>query len=433
VGKSTLFNRLVGRRLAIVQNDPGVTRDRLYGQGDWDGKEFVVVDTGGLTPTAPSVLSRSIEAQARVAIDEADVILHVVDVRDGLTPEDREVATLLRQSGKPVLLAANKADGARGELEAAEFYELGFSTVYPVSAQHGRNLADLLDALVAALSDLALEEGALEEDAEDAAIRVALVGRPNAGKSSLVNRLIGEDRMLVDAQPGTTRDPVDSLWEVADQRFRLIDTAGIRRKRAAALDMEKIAVVKAVRAVERAQVACQVIDAEAGATEQDARIASLCNQGGRALVLVVNKIDRVPVKSPAWREMERALWERLRFVTYAPLVAVSATEGQGISKLPGVIVRVFSEWNRRITTSVLNRFLADAVADHHPAAFRGKEVKLYYVTQASVRPPTFVFSTSHPDGVKENYRRYLANRLRETFQFEGTPLRLFFRGRGRKE
>ena len=429
VGKSTLFNRLVGGRRAIVQDDPGVTRDRLYGHGDWDGTEFVVVDTGGLTPTEGSNISKAIEAQAVVGIEEADVILLVVDTRAGLTAEDHDVAGLLRASGKPVLVTANKADGPRQELEAAEFYELGLGEVYAISAQHGRNTADLLDALVERIREGAAEREARAVPADPDRMRVAFVGRPNAGKSSLVNAILREERMLVDDKPGTTRDPIDSLWDVGDARFTLVDTAGIRRKANIALDMEKIAVVKAIRAVERTDVACLVVDMDEGPAEQDARVASLVQKSGRALVILANKVDRVPVGSPRYKEQLTALQERLRFVTWAPVHPTSAKTGRGLGKLPEQILRVHGEWDRRVTTAVLNRFLEEAVAQHHPAAHRGREVKLYYGTQVSTRPPTFVFSVNSPEGVKESYRRYLKNQLREAFQFEGTPLRLFFKRR----
>lgn len=432
VGKSTLFNRLVGRRIAIVQDDPGVTRDRLYGEGDWDGEEFVLIDTGGLTPADTSSLSRSIGAQADVAIDEADVIVLVVDARAGICLEDSEVAKLLRGSGKDVILAANKADGPQQELDATEFYELGLGEVVAVSAQHGRNTADLLDAVVAVLRSRTAPASA-DDDADDDFKRVALVGRPNAGKSSLVNRLIGEERMLVDAKPGTTRDPVDSIWEVGSEKFRLMDTAGMRRKRSVYLDMEKIAAIKAMRSVERTQVACLLVDAAEGAKEQDAKIASLCDKAGRALVIVASKTDLVPVGSPAWKEMLADLQDQLRFVSYAPVIGLSSVCATGLAKLPRTISRVFAQWDRRISTANVNRFLEDAVEAHHPAAHRGREVKLYYASQVSVRPPVFLFSTNAPEGVRTAYRRYLANRLRDAFGFEGTPLRLFFRKRGKNK
>lgn len=431
VGKSTLFNRLVGKRLAIVQDDPGVTRDRLYGEGDWDGEEFVIIDTGGLTPADPSSLSRSIGAQADVAIDEADVIVLVVDARAGICAEDSEVAGLLRASGKDVILAANKADGPQQELDATEFYELGLGEVIAVSAQHGRNIADLLDAIVAVLRSRTGPASDVD-DVDDDLKRVALVGRPNAGKSSLVNRLIGEERMLVDAKPGTTRDPVDSIWDTGKERFRLMDTAGMRRNRSVYLDMEKIAVLKAIRSVERTQVACLLVDAAEGAKEQDAKIASLCQDAGRALVIVASKTDLVPVGSPAYKEMLADLQDQLRFVRYAPVIGLSSVSSTGLAKLPRTIGRVFAQWDRRISTANVNRFLEEAVWDHHPAAHHGREVKLYYAAQVSVRPPVFLFSTNAPDGVRTAYRRYLANRLRDAFGFEGTPLRLFFRKRGKQ-
>lgn len=431
VGKSTLFNRLVGARLAIVQDEPGVTRDRLYGEGDWDGQEFVVVDTGGLTPSSDATLARSILAQATVGIEEADVLVFVVDARAGITAEDEEVARLLRQSGKPVLLAANKADSEAAALEASEFYALGLGDVFAVSAQHGRNTAELLDGLVDALRAGGPEEEP-EAEADEPSIRVALVGRPNAGKSSLVNRLLGEDRMLVDATPGTTRDPVDSAWEAGGQRFTLVDTAGIRRKRSIALDMEKIAVLKAVRALERADVACLVLDVEAKPADQDARIAGIVEESGRALVVLANKVDQVPVGSPRWKAQRDAIAEQLRFVAYAPVLPVSAHSGAGLEKLPAVLLRAHGQWDRRLGTSLVNRFLEDAVAAHHPATHQGREVKLYYGTQVSSRPPTFLFSVNHPEALKEAYKRYLANRLREAFGFEGTPIRLVFRRRSRR-
>ncbi|MDY0004283.1 MAG: ribosome biogenesis GTPase Der [Polyangia bacterium] len=431
VGKSTLFNRLVGSRLAIVQDEPGVTRDRLYGAGDWDGLEFVLVDTGGLTPSIDATLARSILAQARVGIEEADAILFVLDVREGITGEDRDVAALLRQSGKPVLLAANKADGPAAALGASEFYELGLGEVHALSAQHGRNVGELLDDLTAVLRARAAGVEP-EDDQSEEAIRVALVGRPNAGKSSLVNQLVKEERMLVDDAPGTTRDPVDSPWEAAGQRFVLVDTAGMRRKRSIALDMEKLAVLKAMRALERTDVACLVLDAGETPSDQDARIAGLAAQNGRAMLLLVNKMDLVPEGSQRWKEQRQAIAERLRFVSWAPVVPVSARSGYGLGALPKALLEAHGQWDRRLSTAVVNRFLEDVVSAHHPAAHQGREVKLYYASQVSSRPPTFVFSVNNPEALQESSRRYLANRLREAFGFEGTPIRLVFRRRRRR-
>ncbi len=445
VGKSTLFNRLCGGHDAIVEDQPGVTRDRRYGASDFDGVDFRVVDTGGLDYQAASAstLARDVLRQAMRAVEEAAVILFVVDGRDGLMPQDREVAERLRKIGKPVLYVANKIDGPRQEPAAAELYELGIDPVFAISAAHGRGMADLLDAVVAAVrgeapdaGDAEAEEGQNDgtpdsddkeekDDTGPRVIRIALVGRPNAGKSSLINRLVGEERMIVDSVPGTTRDPVDTLIEHRGQQYLLIDTAGIRRRAKVHEPMEKIAVAMAEKAVNRADVAILVIDAAEGIGEQDARIAGLVQESGRALIIAFNKRDLIDA------DVERKLREdkerQLQFVPWALLTTCSAQTGRGVAKLLEDAQRCYASYNRRVSTGELNRFFDGIVERHPPPLFHGHPIRLYYITQAQVRPPSFMISVNYPQGMHFSYERYLQNQIRETFAFVGTPIRIMAR------
>jgi GTP-binding protein len=432
VGKSTLFNRLVGGHHAIVEDEPGVTRDRRYGDADWSGRLFRVVDTGGLDPDAArpaeATLARGILQQALRAVEEADLILFVCDAKEGLLPSDREAAELLRRSGKPLVWVANKVDRAADEALVAELYEVGAAEAFGISAQHGRNIGELCDAIVAHLPTAPHISETPEEPA-DRPIRLALVGRPNAGKSSLVNRFVGEERMIVDAAAGTTRDPVDTPAELGGRQYLLIDTAGIRRRAKVSLAMEKIAVAMAEKAVLRADVCVLVIDAEAGIAEQDAKVAGLCDAAGRALVICFNKLDLVDARQKD--KLREDLRRQLQFVPWAKVVFASAKTGKGLQRILDAVQGAYAAYSRRVSTGELNRWFAGIVEKHPPSLFRGHPVKLYFIQQPEAQPPTFVLSVNHPEGVHFSYRRYLVNQLREAFELDGTPIRIICRKRSR--
>jgi GTP-binding protein len=435
VGKSSLFNRLVGGRPALVEDMPGVTRDRRYGVCEWGRARFRVVDTGGLDPNAVGILA-AMRSQTLRAVDEAAVIALVLDAAEGVTVVDQDVAELLRRTGKPILVAVNKVDSSLRDGALADGYALGFEQVFGVSASHGRGVGELLDAVVAAMgegatlgetageSDTAPEAAAREEAGRP--IRLAFVGKPNVGKSSLVNRLLGEERVLVHDQPGTTRDPIDTPFRVGDREFVLVDTAGLRRRRAIDTLTEAVAAKMARDQLARADVVALVIDASLGATAEDAKLASFIEESGRAAMVILNKMDLVRRADVDGRTL--ASREVLDFVDYAPFLSVSAFTGRGVGGMTEVAVRVFSEWSRRIGTSELNKSFEEIVARRlPPSGPAGKHVKLYFITQADVRPPTFFVSTNVPKAVGQPYRRYLVNQLRKTYGFEGSPLRLAVR------
>lgn len=471
VGKSTMFNRLTSSHFAIVEDQPGVTRDRRYGNCEYDGRQFRVVDTGGIDFTAEGSIAVGMRRQAEMAIAEADVVLLIVDGQRGLLPDDREIFVKLRRAGKKILLVANKIDGPRHESHVNDMYELGCREIFGVSAAHGRGMPDLLDAILLALpveeeeaqhveppladfehDDTALSEDALAaiEQAESAheeddgpgdegpdtvseadlskdVIRIALVGRPNAGKSSLVNTLCGEERMLVDSTPGTTRDPIDTPILHGGQRFSLIDTAGIRRRVRVHEPSDRIAMTMAERAIERADVAVLVIDASEGIGEMDARIAGLVADAGRVLLIALNKRDLVP--AARMKEIEAELDRKLQFVPWAHRMWCSAHTQKGVLKILDEATRCYRSFASRVKTSALNRFFAGIVEKHPPPLFQGKPIRLYYITQAQTRPPTFVVSVNYTEGMHFSYRRYLQNQLRETFGFVGTPIRLLARAK----
>jgi GTP-binding protein len=447
VGKSTLFNRLIGQRRSIVGDEPGITRDRIYGEVDWSGKRFSIVDTGGIIPDDDAVIPANIFKQAGFAIDDAQAIIWVVDARLGLTPLDEELATLLRATGKRVLVAANKSEKARVEAEAGEFYRFGFEEVFPVSAEQGIGLGDLLDALVADLKydiselDSGSEISDLRLRSPQGELRLAIIGRPNVGKSSLLNRLIGEERVIVSPVAGTTRDSIDTLLTTPEQKFRLIDTAGIRRKGKTGEMAEKLSVVMAMKSLERADVAIVVIDAEEGPTALDAHIAGYAHDAGCSIIIACNKWDAVKNKETSTSsEFERQVRERMKFLDWAPVIMISALKGQRVENLLPLAVRANEERNRRISTSQLNAFFEAAVSQPRggsaPAPVRGGLSRLHvqYMTQVSVRPPTFVlFTSGGKSGLHFSYLRYLQNRLREQFGFFATPLRIIEKHKTRKK
>ncbi len=437
VGKSTLFNRLTGQRRAIVGDEPGITRDRIYGEAEWNGRRFALVDTGGIVPDDDAVIPSNILKQAAAAIEEAAALLWVVDVRNGITPLDEELAQLLRSTGKRVLIAANKADAERLETEAGEFYRFGFDDVFAVSAEHGNGLGDMLDSLIEGLKEtpeVEEKEGAARE------IRLAIIGRPNVGKSSLLNRLLGEERVIVSPLAGTTRDAVDTLLEVGDKSFRLIDTAGIRRKGKTEEMAEKLSVLMARRSLVRADVAIVVIDAADGVAALDANIAGYAHEAGCSIIIAVNKWDALENKvtgTPA--AFERNLRDKMKFLEWAPVITISALTGQRLDRILPLVLRANESRNRRIQTSQLNAFFERAVSQPRggsaPAPVKGGLSRLHvqYMTQVGIRPPTFVlFTAGGKPGLHFSYERYLQNRLREEFDFFATPLRIVERHRRKK-
>ncbi|HVQ36808.1 MAG TPA: ribosome biogenesis GTPase Der [Pyrinomonadaceae bacterium] len=432
VGKSTLFNRLIGQRRSIVGDEPGITRDRIYGEVEWSGERFSIVDTGGIVPDDDAVIPANIFKQAGFAIDDAQTLIWVVDARQGLTPLDEELAKLLRATGKRVLVAANKSERSRVEAEAAEFYRFGFEEVFPVSAEQGIGLGDMLDALVDGFVP-ALNEGIESAaPAQKREIRLAIVGRPNVGKSSLLNNLIGEERVIVSPVAGTTRDAIDSVLETDEQIFRLVDTAGIRRKGKTGEMAEKLSVVMAMKSLQRADVAIVVIDAEEGVTALDAHIAGYAYDAGCAIIIACNKWDAVKNKETGTSaQFERKVRERMKFLDWAPIVMISALTSQRVKNLLPLAIHANEARNLRVSTSQLNSFFEQAVSQPRggsaPAPVKGGVSRLHvqYMTQVSVRPPTFVvFTSGGKGGLHFSYERYLLNRLREEFDFFATPLRL---------
>ena len=429
VGKSTLFNRLIGSRRSIVGDLPGMTRDRIYGEVEWQGRGWRLVDTGGIVPDDEAMIPSRIFAQARTAIAEARLLLLVVDIREGITPLDEELVRHLRTTEKPVLVVANKAEGGRIVDLAGEFHRFGFINVVPVSAEHGAGIGDLLDAM---LDLLPVAEPRVEAQRE---IRVAIIGRPNVGKSSLVNRLLGEDRVIVSPIPGTTRDAVDSILEAEDEqgatiRLRLIDTAGIRRKGKTEEMAEILSVVMARKHIEQADVVLMLIDAVEGVTALDANIAGYAHEAGRSLLLVVNKWDAVEKDTYTVNQYEERIRDQMKFLDYAPIIFLSALTGQRVVRLPALIARANEARNQRVTTGQLNQFFHDHL-EQPKATISGKHrLKILYVTQAGIRPPTFVIFTSGTrTKIHFSYQRYLINRLRETFGFYATPIRIKQRSR----
>jgi len=456
VGKSTIFNRLTGERKAIVGDEPGITRDRIYGEVEWSGKQFAIVDTGGIVPDDDAVIPANIVKQAGLAIEEARALIWVVDARSGITPLDEELAKVLRQTGKPVLVLANKVDVAKLQTEAGEFYRFGFEEVFPVSAEQGLGIGELLDAVVQHLEETRGEDNGNEPTAqlgfsdnnadlalppkeEPRELRLAIVGRPNVGKSSLLNGLLGKERVIVSPIPGTTRDAIDTVLETPEQVFRIIDTAGIRRKGKTGQMAEKLSVVMARKSLERADVAIVLIDAEEGPTALDAHIAGYAHDAGCSIIIAVNKWDVVENKETNTAlEFERKVRERMKFLEWAPLVTISALTGQRIDKILSLALHANEARNRRVPTSQLNAFFEGAIAQPRgggsPAPVRGGVSRLHvqYLTQIAVRPPTFVvFTAGGKPGLHFSYERHLQNRLREEFDFFATPLRIFERHKKR--
>ena len=427
VGKSTLFNKLIGQRLAIVEDTPGVTRDRIYGDGEWLNRPFTIVDTGGIEPFSEDKILAHMRRQAEMAIDSADVIILVTDLRTGVVATDMEVANMLKKSGRPVVLCVNKCDtiGAPPP-EFYEFYNLGLGDPIAVSAAHGHGTGDLLDAAFEHIPAQA------DEDEDSDRIKVAIVGKPNAGKSSLLNRIVGEERMIVSDIAGTTRDAVDALYEHGEDKYLFIDTAGIRRKSKIVDDIERYSVIRAQNAVERADVCVIMIDATVGITEQDTKIAGMAHQKGKASIVAVNKWDAVVKDDKTMNEFRKKLEEDLSFMSYVPILFISAKTGQRVDRLFELIKYVADQNAMRISTGMINNVLADATSRVQPPSDKGKRLKIYYITQASTKPPTFVCFVNSAELFHFSYQRYLENRIRETFGLEGTPVRFVVRERSDK-
>jgi GTP-binding protein len=427
VGKSTLFNRLIGERRAVTHEVPGTTRDRLYGTVEWSGHDFTVVDTGGIGLELNDNLLGEVVNQAKEAIDEADAIVFLLDAQTGPTGADLEVADLLRRTSKPVILTANKVENQRTELQSSEFFEFGLGEPLPVSAIQGQGTGDLLDAIIGSLPP------AVESPPEtDAAVAIAIVGRPNVGKSSLLNALTGKRRSIVSANPGTTRDPIDTVVEYEDQSILLIDTAGIRRRGRVEQGVERFSVLRSLRAIERSDVAALLIDAVEGITAQDTHVAGYAHDAARGLIVVVNKWDLIEKDGYTADEYTERLRQALEFAPYAPVVFISSLTGQRVQKVLDLGLEIQQQRRRRIPTSELNNVVREAAAAHR-VSIHGKPLKIYYTTQAEISPPTFVFFVNDPMIVHFSYRRYLENRLRDAFGFTGTAIRLIFRGRDEQQ
>ncbi|WP_303022815.1 ribosome biogenesis GTPase Der [uncultured Ruminococcus sp.] len=428
VGKSTLFNKLIGKRLSIVEDTPGVTRDRIYAKGEWRNRQFMLVDTGGIETSTEDVILKQMRQQAELAIERADVIILVTDVRCGVTADDSAVASMLQKSGKPVILAVNKCDTI-GEppMELYEFYNLGIGDPYPISAAHGHGTGDMLDALYEYLP----EEDAEDDDEDN--IKVAIIGKPNVGKSSLVNRIAGEERVIVSNVAGTTRDATDTVVENDEGTFTLIDTAGIRKKAKVTERIEHYSVLRAYMAVDRADVCLILIDAAEGFTEQDSKVAGYAHEQGKASIIVVNKWDLIEKDNKTMREYEDKLKNDFSFMSYAPFLFISAKTGQRVQKLFSLIREVYLQNNIRISTGMLNDVLAYATTRVQPPSDKGKRLKIYYITQASSKPPTFVIFVNRADLFHFSYQRYLENQIRSTFGLSGTPVRFVVRERAKDE
>ena len=429
VGKSTLFNKLIGERRAIVEDIPGITRDRIYGETEWRGRKFIVIDTGGIEPKTDDIILRKMKEQAQIAIDTADVILFMCDIRSGLVADDRDIAVMLKKSGKPVVPCINKSDKI-GDVDAGfyEFYELGFSIdPIPLSSIHGSGSGDVLDAACEALGDW--------EDSEDDGdvINVAVIGKPNAGKSSLVNCILGSERMIVSDIAGTTRDAIDTPFENETGKYNFIDTAGIRRQSKVDDRIEKYSVLRARLAVERANVCILMIDATQGITEQDEKIAGIAHEAGKATIIAVNKWDLIDKDNSTVNEFTKKVYDALSYMTYAPLLFISAQTGQRVDRLFEQIKYVYAQSVMRISTGMLNDMLSDAVNRVQPLTDKGRRLKIYYMTQASAAPPTFVAFCNNSELFHFSYQRYIENCLRKTFGFRGTPIRIIVRQRGDSE
>lgn len=431
VGKSTLFNKLTGKRISIVEDTPGVTRDRIYHEAEWRGRRIMLVDTGGIEPRTDSMMLKYMRKQAELAIETADVIIFMTDINVGMTDDDRQIGAMLMRSGKPVILAVNKVDRIGDPpAEFYEFYQLGFrDDPIALSSLHGSGSGDLLDRVLELCPEEEEQEGGLDDDV----IRVAVIGKPNAGKSSIINRILGSDRLIVSDVAGTTRDAIDSEVENEYGKYVFIDTAGIRRQSKVDDPIEKYSVLRAKLAVDRADVCVIMIDAEQGITEQDERIAGLAHEAGKPSVICINKWDLIEKDNATTKEFTEKVYKALSYMTYAPVIFLSAKTGQRVGKLFGLINSCCEQSKIRITTGTLNDVLNDATARVQPPSDKGRYLRIYYMTQIGIQPPTFVIFCNSAELFHFSYRRYIENCLRETFGFKGTPIKLIIRERGEEQ
>lgn len=422
VGKSTLFNYITGRRIAITEDTPGITRDRIYAEAEWRGRKFTLIDTGGIEPHTDDYIKKMMLRQAELAMETADVIIFLLDMKTGLTAADQDVAAMLRKSRKPVVVAVNKVDNI-GELptEAYEFYNLGMGDFHPISSVHGLGIGDLLDAVFEHFPERT------DEEQDDDVIKVAVIGRPNVGKSSLINCILGEERVIVSDIPGTTRDAIDTLAERNGRRYNFIDTAGIRRKSKIEENIERYSVIRSFMAVDRADVCLIMIDANDGVTEQDTKIAGYAHEQGKASIITVNKWDMIEKETGTLEKMRKEILQKLDFMNYAPVVFISAKTGQRVERLFELVDYVFDQASFRVQTGMLNDVLNEAMAMVQPPSDKGKRLKIYYMTQAGIRPPKFVLFVNDKELMHFSYERYIINTLRSNFGFEGTPIQLILR------
>lgn len=426
VGKSTFFNKIVGRRISIVEDTPGVTRDRIYAEAEWSGVRFALIDTGGIEPDSKDVILSQMREQAEMAMDMSDVILFMVDGREGLTSADREVGAMLMRTGKKVVLAVNKIDSAKLPDDFYDFYELGLGEPIPVSSANMLNLGDLLDEIISGFPDGAATE-------EDESIKIAMIGKPNVGKSSLINRILGENRVIVSPIAGTTRDSIDTPFTYEGEEYTLIDTAGIRRRSKVSEDVEKFSVLRAVAAVERCDVCMLMTDAAEGITEQDKKIAGIAHEAGKGIVVVVNKWDLIKKETNTMNGFRAEIARELGFMSYAPSIFISALTGQRVDQVMAIAKYVAENRAMRVPTGKLNTVITDATMMKQPPSDKGRRLKIYYVTQVGVKPPLFSFKINSRPLMHFSYSRYLENKIREAFGFEGTSLKFVFREKGEKE
>ena len=425
VGKSTFFNYIVGKRISIVEDTPGVTRDRIYADANWRGRDFTLIDTGGIETDAEDVIGSQMREQAKIAINVADVILFVTDIKQGVTAADSEIAMMLKRSGKPIVLICNKADNfVQDANDAYEFYSLGLGTPYPVSSTNALGMGDVLDAIYEHFPEND------EDDNDSEIIKVAVIGKPNSGKSSLINKILGEERVIVSNIAGTTRDAIDSEFQNEFGRYVFIDTAGIRRKSKVTESIEKFSIMRTLLAIERADVCLMLIDATEGVSDQDTKIAGEAHEAGKGIIIVVNKWDAVEKDTHTIEEFKKDIYNKLAFMSYAPMIFISAKTGQRVNKLYEMINKVANQNAMRISTAMLNEVINEAIAVVQPPSDKGKRLKIMYATQASTKPPTFVIFVNNKELFHFSYERYLVNQIRNNFGLEGTPVRVIVREKG---
>jgi GTP-binding protein len=426
VGKSTLFNRMAGKRISITEDTPGVTRDRIYAECEWLDNYFTLIDTGGIEPNTTDTIFAQMRLQAEIAIDMADVVLFMVDGKEGVTAADAEVAQLLRKAKKEIILVVNKMDKFVNNNNIYEFYNLGLGEPVSISSSEALGIGDLLDIIIEKFDD------SMDTDDDDDSIKIAVIGKPNAGKSSIINRIIGEERVIVSDIPGTTRDAIDTKFQRNEQKYTIIDTAGIRKKSRVSETVEKYSVLRAFAAVERADVCVLVIDADKGVTDQDIRIAGYSHDNNKGMIIVVNKWDLIEKDNSTFNEFQETIRKSFAYATYAPIMTVSALTGQRVNKILDAVDEVYSFRNLRVSTGVLNDIITEAVLMNQPRMVRGKRLKIFYGTQVAVNPPKFLIFVNDSEIVHFSYQRYLENKIRDSFEYKGTPIVIEFRSRGEK-